>query len=838
MYHDLDIKRVLKEFKTDSNGLSEGEVKERLIKHGPNKLDEDKINYLGIFISQFKSPVIYIMIIAAILSYFIGDAEDFWIIIAIIIVNSIIGFWQEVKAETSAEALRKLTETRSTVIRNGKKIVIPSSDLVPGDIITLSEGDSVAADIRLIETKNLLIDESTLTGESVAVDKDASLVLSKEALPHELKNMALSGTIVVKGIAKGVVVKTGKTTYLATIAEKAVLKSPQSPLTRALDSFMKKYVIFIFAALFFIGVIDYVNGSTTKNIVYTLVALLVSAIPEGLPIVLTLVLAIGSRSLSKKKILVRHLPAVETLGNATVIVSDKTGTITEGKLAVKETYAADEKELKKIAALCNESENGKGDPIDVALANWLGRDYNKIKKENPQTDSFSFDTTLRLMGSTNMSGKKAISYVKGAYDDISIRTKNNTKELKERHDQMAKKGLRVLAFGICENNDFVHSKITIVGLIGFVDPAKHGVKEAVSVAHDAGLRVMMITGDNVLTAKTIAEEVGIWKEGDAILQGNDIEKMSDNELKLALPKITVFARALPEHKYRIVKLLQECNEIVAVTGDGVNDVPALKAADLGIAMGGGTEAAKSAAKMIILDNNLKIIIEAIKKGRIIADNIKKVIYYLLTSCLSQIFLISSSLMMGLPIPLYPIHILWINLVADGVQDKTFPFIKEEGNVMDRKPRKIENLFFDKTQLLKILTSSAIITLVNLILLIYMIKRYDISIVVTTVFTSMVFCQWINGIHAQKEREPFFKNLKSSFTINKYIWLGVFIGLILQFFAVYVMNSWFNTVPLGIEHLAFCLISSLSAFLLIEIVKWAWYLIDMRKHVLYPNGVKS
>jgi P-type Ca2+ transporter type 2C len=334
----------------------------------------------------------------------------------------------------------------------------------------------------------------------------------------------------------------------------------------------------------------------------------------------------------------------------------------------------------------------------------------------------------------------------------------------------------------------------------------------------------MITGDNQLTAKAIAQSVGIFKQEDTVLVGTDVEKMSDKELTEILQKTSVVARALPEHKYRIVKLLQKNKEIVAVTGDGVNDVPAIKSADLGIAMGNGSEAAKSVSKMILIDNNIKIIVNAIKEGRIIADNIKKVIYYLLTSCLSQIFLVFATILLSLPLPLYPIHILWINLVADGVQDKTFPFIKEEGNVMKRKPKLLKNLFFDVYQIRRIITSSIIIVVVNLGLFLYMINKYPFELVSTTIFTSMVFSQWVNGIHAQKEHEPFFKNIKSSFTINPLIWVGVFVGLILQTFAVFVFNKWFNTVPLGLQELMYVGIVTLLVFVGIEMYKWIKYFI--------------
>lgn len=838
----LTIEETFEKLDTSQEGISSKEAERRINIFGKNLLKDEKTSNISIFLKQFKDPVIYILIFASILAFYIGDIKDFFLIIGIVFINSFLGFWQELKTEKSLKALRKLTEHRVRILRDGKVFEIPSLELVPGDFVILSEGDVVSADLRLIESNSLLINESTITGESMPAEKDASYTLPENTLPYDLKNMALSGTFVVKGSGKAIVVKTGGDTYLASIAEKVQEESPDSPLTRAIAIFSKRFIIFLMFLLFLIGIIGTLQGREFSHMMYILVALLVSAVPEGLPIVVTLVLAIGALMLNKKQVLVRHLPSVETLGSTTVIASDKTGTITEGKIVVKDVFSPNIEEVKLVAALANEAGgDGKGDPIDVALANWLSDEYNDLRNKYPQIFIHPFDTKLRMMASVNKSEKKCKGheeckedreqlFVKGSYEFLKEKATNKEefKTFDKIHDKMAENGLRVLAFGIGEDSWKSPDswKFRIVGLIGFLDPPKEGVKEAVLTAKAAGIRVIMITGDYPLTARAIAREIGIYEKGDRVLTGKEIEDMDDKTLISTLKNTSVIARALPEHKFRIVKTLQEDKEIVAVTGDGVNDVPALKVADLGIAMGGGTEAAKSVSKMIITDNNLKVIVNAIKQGRVISNNIRKVIYYLVSTNLGEILLISSAIILGLNLPLYPTQILWINIVADGVQDKTFPFIKEEGNVMKKKPVKLEDKFLDKFQILRILYTSVVIAIINLILYIYMLKNgYPYGETITTVFTSMVVSQWFNGIQAQKESEPFFKNIKRSLTINPYIWLGNSVGIVLQFMAIYVFSDLFHTVHLTIQNFVFVFIATILFFMAVELRKWIEYFLQ-------------
>lgn len=821
-FQALTIEETFKHLKTSSQGLSGEEVKKRLEFYGENVIKEEKISKLRILLRQFNNILIYILFTASIISISIGEWADFLVINFIIAINGLIGFWQELKAETSIAALKKLTESRSKVVRDGTLSLICSSELVPGDYLIFHEGEIVTSDVRLVESTGLMVDESPMTGESAPIIKDHTLLLSETALPYELKNMLLTGTTIVRGAGRGVVVKTGGNTYLAKIADKAKEASPETPLTKALSFFAKRYVILLIGLFSSLGIIGYLQGRSLLDLAYILLASLVSAVPEGLPIVITLIMVIGAISLSKKQALIRYLPSVETLGSATVIASDKTGTITEGKLIVKEIYSHDLKKLKTIAALCNDSHEGSGDPLDVALSDWV-EGYDEMRKKFPRKWAYSFDTRLMLMATVNTINGGEELLIKGAYEALKekVENKEELKELETAFHLFLAQGLRVLAFGSgkWENENPSSWKIKIVGLIGFLDPPKEGVNEAVIFAKKAGVRILMITGDHPMTAKVVAKEVGIWTENDQILIGKEIETLPDDRLLEAIKHTTVFARILPEHKYRIVKLLQGCGEIVAVTGDGVNDVPALKAADIGIAMGGGTEAAKSASKMVISDNDLKIIIDAIRNARVIADNVRKVIYYLISTTMQEIILISLAIFSSLPLPLAAIQILWINIVTDGVLDKTFPFAKAEGDVMNRKPRRPEKQFFDIKQVIRILVFGVALGLISFFLYTYLLDKYSFTTVSTIIFTSVVVAQWANGIQAQKEAEPFFKNLAKSLTINPLIFFGAGLGVMLQCVAIYLVPKLFHATAMSLEHWKYPAIVFLAAFGLVEIRKW-------------------
>ncbi len=826
--HSLTVEETFAQLQSAPDGLKRDEVTIRQQVFGKNVIEAQKVGRFAILAGQFRSPLVLILLLAALIAFSVGSFADGLLIILIVCINTALGFWQELKALTSIEALKKMTESRAVVIRDGNEKRIASSEIVPGDVILLSEGDIVPADLRLITVEVLTIDESVLTGESVPVTKEAAVALPRKTLPYELDNMALSGTVVVKGSARAVAVYTAQKSYLATIAEKAQEESPESPLTRALGIYTRKHLLLTLSIIAIVGMIAYFQGRDLLDITMLLIAEIVSAIPEGLPIVVTLVLTIGAMALSRRNVLVRYLPTVETLGSATVIASDKTGTITQGKLVVKESFAINESFTKIAAALANESEQGRGDPIDTALAQWLGVHFEQIRERFRRTSFYPFDTKYRLMASANIIHEEHKIVVKGAYESLKefARNTKDFAKLEEVHDEFARKGLRVLAFGVgdYESDDIETWEIDIVGLVGFLDPPKEDVKAAVETAGNSGIRIMMITGDNALTAAAISQEVGIYREGDRVVSGEELGEMDDEALKMKLADTTVWARMLPEHKYRIVKLLQESGEIVAVTGDGANDIPALKAADLGIAMGSGAEAAKATAKMILLNNDLSVIIEAVRQGRIIANNIRKSIYFLVSTSIDEIILISGAILMGYPLPLYPLQILWINIVADSALDKTFPFIREEGNVMKCSPRKPDTQFFDKIQIARTLYASAVIGLLGLWLYDVTITARGHDIAVSTVFTAMIVAIWVNGLQSLKEHEPFLRHIGISLTISPYLWLGISIGVLLQGAVLFFAGEWFHAQLPDLEASIHILVMALSVFCLIEARKWAefWY----------------
>lgn len=833
----LSERELFEHLQTSSRGLSEDEVLLRRKRFGRNLLKEEKISKWKIFFSQFNSLLIYVLIAASLISLSIGEWRDFTLIICIIALNGIIGFLQELKAEASIASLKKLTESRNKVIREGHLQLIPSSELVPGDYLIFHEGELVTADVRLIESAGLMVDESTLTGESVPVVKDHTLSISSKALPYEWTNTLLAGTSIVRGTGRGVVFHTGKESYLASIAEKATEQSPPTPLTKSIATFIKRYIILLLSLFLALALLGLFQGRSFLELSYLLIAALVSAVPEGLPIVITLTMVIGALALSKQRTLVRYLPAVETLGSATVIASDKTGTITEGKLIVQNVFSHDENKLQQIAALCNDSHQGTGDPLDVALADWVEK-YEEIRSCCPRKWAYSFDTKLMFMATVNEIDGKEELLIKGAYESLREKAEEGEEihRLEAAFHSFLKEGLRVLALGTAtwENQDPSTWKVRIIGLIGFLDPPKEEVKEAVQIAKMAGVRTLMITGDHPMTARAIAQEVGIWDESNRLLTGKEIEHFSDQQLLQELSSATVLARILPEHKYRIVKLLQQEKEIVAVTGDGINDIPALKTADIGIAMGNGAEAAKSAAKMVITDNNLKVIVDAIKNARVIADNLRKVIYYLISTSLQEVFLLALSLLFFFPIPLSAIQILWINLVTDGTQDKTFPLAKEEGDVMKRKPKKPERQFFDSQQIFRILYFGIGTGLLCFFLYVFLLRHYPFKVVSTIIFTSSAAAQWANGIQSQKESEPFCKNLKSSFSINPWIFVGSGAGVLLQCAAIYIAPSLFHSTRLGAEHWIYPLLVFIAVFAFVELRKWGEQLYRQRKKNSHPT----
>ncbi|MGB9873579.1 MAG: cation-translocating P-type ATPase, partial [Hydrogenobacter sp.] len=828
--HQLSPQEALFKLNASLQGLSEREAQERYKQYGPNELIHEEENKWRLFLKQFTSSFILILMMAGLLAFFLGDIKDGVVVYVIVLINGLIGFYQELKAQVSIRALKEMTSPKVKVIREGREKEVDIKELVPGDMVLLSEGDVVPADIRLVDASGLLIDEAILTGESFPIEKSADVVLPEDTPIYQRSNCLYRGTTILRGKALGVVFATGNNTQIGQISKKMQEKTPPSPLTKALENFGKKWIVALLIILSSLVIIGVLQGREPKNLMFFAVAQLVSAVPEGLPVVVTIALVVGALRLAREKVLVKHLPAVETLGSATYICSDKTGTITLGKLRVEEYVSYDRLRLFLASALCNDATEKGGDPLEVALLEWLERErvnWKFLREVHTRLWEHPFDTKRRLMAVIVSSDDGLHLYIKGALESLALLCdKELPEDVWKHHDRIAGKGLRVLAFGYARLEEIPKSiedaKIKIVGLVGFLDPPKEGVKSAVETAREAGIRIIMITGDNVLTAKTVAKMVGIYWEGSLCIEGKDIEKLSDEELYHLLKRVSVVARATPEDKYRIVKVLQSRGEIVAVTGDGVNDVPALRVADLGIAMGSGSQAAKDASKMVILDNNLAIIVNAIRRGRLITKNISKVITYLLSTNAFEIIYNSLALIKGLPLPLYATQILWINLVTDGLQDKTYPFTHYEGNPMKEKPRHPEKAFTGKEVFLKVLYNGLIMGVAHYFLFRYLLAIYPYETALSISFTSAVISQWTVGIQEIGE-SPFFRNPFQYLKLNPYIYLGISIGLLLQSLVVFVVPQYLHVVHLSVEELYYAVLVPVLTFLAIEVRKWMLYI---------------
>ena len=861
MWQTLRKEEALRKLGTnEKQGLTDEEIKERQQKYGKNKLQEKKKESVLIkFIKQFNDFMIIILIIASIISAVISkmqgenDYVDSIIIIGIVVFNALMGVIQEAKAEKSIEALKQMTPQLAKVIRNGKYMEINAEELVKGDIIILEAGNYVPADCRILESYNLKIEESSLTGETEPCLKDANIICKKDIPLGDMKNLAFMASITVNGHGKAVVTETGMNTKVGQIANMIIEdKAPETPLQRKLGEVGKILGIaclIICIIIFLIGIIKHIDPI---EMFMTAVGLAVAAIPEGLPAIVTIMLSIGVTKMAKRNSIIRKLPAVETLGSSNVICSDKTGTLTKNKMKVVDIKAKSKKFAIEMATLCTDCEvvveNGEkivtGEATEKAIVEeGINIGFNKKNMEQllPRISEIPFDSSRKMMTTIHKMGNRYRVICKGAPDvllekcskEISdIDTNQNIKvqsldkfRIKNDNEQMAHNALRVIAVAYKDINELpskldsktIENNLTFIGLIGMIDPPREGVKEAVKTCKNAGIKTVMITGDHLETAKAIAKDLGILEFSDKAITGQELDKMTQKQLEKNIKEYSVFARVTPEHKVRIVKAWQRNGAVVAMTGDGVNDSPALKNADIGIAMGkNGTDVAKNAADIILIDDNFVTIVEAVKQGRNIYDNIKKAIHFLLSTNIGEIVTIFMGLVLGLKSPLLAIQLLWINLVTDSLPAIALGLEKPEKNIMNRKPINNKKGIFSDGLWGKIIVEGIMIGMLTLVAFSIGNKFYSLEVGRTMAFLSIGLLELVHSLNIKSERSIFETGLfENKYLIGSFI-LGAFIQIIVVIVPLFAKI--FELTSLNITQWIITLIISILPIPIMEIQK--------------------
>ncbi len=864
-FHTKTQREVLKLLNTSEKGLSSEEAEKRLREFGKNEIKKThKLRPVKIFLEQFKSFLIYILILAIIISALIGNLTDVIVISAIVIINASIGFFQQYKAEKAISKLKKFFIPKSIVIRDNKHIVIPSSEIVPGDILVLNVGDRINADCRILEQRNLQVNEAALTGESLPVVK-TSKVLSEKTSLFERTNMLYMGTEVVAGSGKGIVVATGMNTEFGKIAfELQEIQFQKTPMQKRLDVFSKQLGLIILGMVLVVMLLGFLERFDKVEMFLTAVALAVGSIPEGLPAVLAISFAISSLALSKQNVIIRKLPAVESLGSVTVICSDKTGTITEEKMFVKEifsnnkTYEKKEKNIflknKKIdikknkelslliktSLLCNNARYEKlesgdysfiGDPTEesfIRMALDLGISKKELTEREPRIKEFEFDSQRKMMSILRNIGRSKVLYSKGASEKIlnkcSFEIVNNQikrltpkrkKILLEESFKMEKKALRVLAFAyknFAKKERVEEKGLIFLGFIGIIDPPRAEVKKAIKQCMEAGIKVKMITGDSVLTAKAIANQIGLKGK---IITGDELDRVSEQELSKKINDIVIFARTTPQQKLKITKILQSRGETVAITGDGINDILALKAADIGIAMGKrGTDVARDTADIILADDNFASIVLGVKEGRRTYDNVKKFIKYMLSINFDSMLLIAVTLFMGLPLPLIPIQILWMNLITDSFPALTMVFEKSE-KVMQTPPRREKSIL---SKIWKFILVGGLLnfTACFIVYLIAMNNGLAIEKIRAMVLTTGILFE-LFFIYTCRSSKPL---TEIGIFSNKWLNYAIIFSLFMQFVLLYTgLSGIFRVSPLSLKEWIFILPFAVSGLIIFEISKY-------------------
>ena len=854
-----DSQTILKEFKTTEKGLSDNEVKKRKESFGNNALKEKKRKgILKVFLNQFKDLLVGILIVAGIISIITDNVESTLVIFIVIFLNAILGTVQYFKAEQSLEALKSLTAAKCKVIRDGIKQEILSKDIVPGDILFLEAGDLIAADGRIIENHSLQVNESSLTGESLAVEKNAE-VLSDDEIPlSDRKNMVFGGTLVTYGRAIAVVTSTGMNSELGKIANLMEnTQAKETPLQKTLDKFSGKLAIIIITICIIVFVLEIYRDESILNALMFAVALAVAAIPEALSSIVTIVLALGTEKMAKENAIIKDLKAVEGLGAVSVICSDKTGTLTQNKMTVQKVYVDNKliegRELKKDnlahrflinnALLCNDSVTveGKeiGDPTEVALVN-LGEELHLdelvIREKYQRISEIPFDSDRKLMSTVNIVNNKQVLFTKGALDVLinkvnyvadsqGIRklSDEEKKEIISVNKKLSEQGLRVLAFAYKELQD--REEITkedennyiFTGLISMIDPPRLESKDAVHKCIMAGIKPVMITGDHKVTAAAIAREIGIMGKDDIAVEGLEIDKLNDEQLKEKVKNISVYARVSPEHKIRIVRAWQSSGEIVAMTGDGVNDAPALKQADIGVAMGiTGTEVSKDAASVILTDDNFSTIVKAVENGRNIYNNIKNSIKFLLSGNLSAIIAVLYCAIINLPMPFAAVHLLFINLLTDSMPAIAIGMEKSNGNLLKEKPRGRNESILNK-ELLKIVAFEGIIISIFTIISFYGGNpNLNPKAASTMAFSTLCLARLFHGFNCRGNQSIF----KLGITTNIYSICAFLVGVLLLSTVLFIppLKIVFNVVSLSGNQYLLLIFCAIMPTVIIQLLK--------------------
>lgn len=844
-WHSISAEETLQQTGSNPHGLNDADVQQKLAEHGKNELKaKKKISPLYIFFRQFFDVMILVLGVAAILSAFIGDLPDTIVILVILVLNAVIGFIQEYRAEKAIEALQKMAAASSHVLRNGQATEIASTEIVPGDIVLLEAGNMVTSDIRLLEINSLQVNEASLTGESNAIDKTTAVLEEKNLPLGDRTNMVFKGTQVTSGRGKGVVVATGMKTELGNIAGLLEKADSTTPLQKRLAQFSKRLTVIIIGlciALFFIG---YLRGEDINRMLLTSISLAVAAIPEALPAVVTISLALGAKRLMKQNVLIRKLYAVETLGSVTYICTDKTGTLTKNEMVVQEVWAPDENKKDELLLAMSLSHDVKekdgeltGDPTETAMVK-----YAKEQSHFKRVKEIPFDAERKAMTTIHEREGKFWVITKGAAEAIAGITKDAgpNKALKKQEEEMATNGMRVIGFAGKEINELpeeinpaaIEKEMHLIGLVGLADPPREEAKAAIGDCKTAGIVTVMITGDHPLTAAAIAKQIGIFDNKDQqVITGKELEEQGDEKFKEQAEHIRVYARVAPEQKLKIIEALQEKDQFVSMTGDGVNDAPSLKKANIGIAMGKtGTDVTKEAAHMILLDDNFATIVKAVKAGRRIYDNIRKFIKYILTGNAAEIWAIFLAPVCGLPIPLLPVHILWINLVTDGLPALALATEAAEKDIMKRPPRKPGESIFAKGLGIHILWVGVLIGIVTIATQWLVIETGNTHWQ-TIVFTVLCFSQLWHVMAIRSETRSLFK---TGVWDNKPLLLAVFGTILLQLAVIYLpfLNTFFHTTPLTFTEMLIATGISSIVFFAVETEK------AIKRSLLKRNRVKT